>query len=575
MPEKHLYYGDNLEIMREHVKDESIDLIYLDPPFNSDSAYNVIFDEKNGSKSTAQIKAFDDTWHWSNDVGLAYAELVEGAHTSVSEAMQAFHKLFGNSDMMAYLVMMAPRLVELRRVLKPTGSIYLHCDPTASHYLKILMDAIFGIKNFRSEIIWRRTNTHNNPMRFGPIHDTIFFYRKSEEASFNIIKMPYAKEYVKSEYHHKDSRGNHSRTDITGAGIRKGESGEAWSGYDPTAHGRHWGISSTILNQLDKDISHLSTLKKLDYLYKNGFIYIPDKEGGQPRGKLYLKTGDGTPLQDIWACQPYTKGALIESEANIDEDVRWLPAKDMERLGYPTQKPEGLLERIILSSSNEGDVVLDPFCGCGTTISVAHRLKRNWIGIDITHLAIGLIKHRLHDAFHGSAKFKVTGEPTDLAGAKKLAEQDRYQFQWWATGLVCGWAVPHTKGKDKGIDGKIYFQDDNKPWLVVLQVKSGKVGVKDIRDLRGVIEREGAAIGVFITLKEPTRQMIREAASAEFYTSSFDNKKYPKLQILTIEKLLDGAQVERPSVTATFKRAKPRGGTNENHIQGTLPNTLD
>jgi adenine specific DNA methylase Mod len=523
-----LFFGDNLKMLRGHVADESVDLVYLDPPFNSAANYNVLFQEKSGEQSAAQIHAFEDTWQWTQEAEGAYQETVTGAPERVVKILEALRGFLGTSDMMAYLTMMTPRLLELHRVLKETGSIYLHCDPTASHYLKLLMDAVFGPVNFKSEIIWKRTSAHSSAKRYGPVHDTILFYSKSDKFIWNPIFQPYDQHYIDEFYTHVDGDGRRwRRSDLTGAGIRHGATGEVWRGIDVTAKGRHWFVPPTELDKLDAE----------------GKIHWPAKAGGVPMLKRYLDEQPGVPLQDIWT------------------DLPPLHNLAAERLGYPTQKPEALLERIIKASSNEGDVVLDPFCGCGTAVTVAERLHRRWIGIDVTHIAISLIRSRLHDTFGGElAPYEVVGDPKDVSSAEALALQDRYQFQWWAVGLVGGRpAQDKKKGKDSGIDGYVYFFDDNSgtPRKIILQVKSGKVQSGDIRDLKGVLEREKAQMGAFITLKAPSKDMLTEAVTAGFYKSEFYGD-YPKLQILTVEEILAGKKLLYPYFlgSATFKRAE-------------------
>lgn len=554
-----LYYGDNLDILRRYVNDETVDLVYLDPPFKSSRDYNILFDERNGTRSKAQIKAFEDTWHWNQEAEEAYLEIVESGHTRVSQAMQAFRIFLGANDMMAYLSMMAPRLVELKRVMKPTASIYLHCDTTASHYLKMLMDAVFGAENFRNEIIWRRTGTHNKVKRFAPIHDSILFFSKSKEYSWNYLKTHYMKGHIE-EHFIKDEHGyrtNYYGNVLTGSGIRRGESGKPWRGFDPTLKGRHWAIPGALLEDIAEDLSHLTQHQKLDRLFELGHIKII-KGQAWPIYERYINSTDGQTVSDIWAYQPYTKGTVFGTEEGIDTDVRWLSPKDQERLGYQTQKPEAILERIIHASSSKGDVILDPFCGCGTTIAVAQKLERKWIGIDITHIAIVLVKRRLGDMFGGKAEYNTLGEPVTTSGAKELAGEDPYQFQWWALDLVGARPAEQKKGADKGIDGRIFYHEgkgDTKQ--IVFSVKAGKVSVAHIRDLRGVVEREKAQIGVFITMNKPTRPMITEAASAGIYKSPWG--KHPVIQILTIEEILKGKPVDYPRVAGTdrtFKKAQ-------------------
>ncbi|MGB9029366.1 MAG: site-specific DNA-methyltransferase, partial [Acidobacteriaceae bacterium] len=417
-----LYYGDNFEVLQRYVKSESVDLVYLDPPFNSRQDYNVLFAEKDGSQSSSQIRAFEDTWEWNIDAQRSYEFIVEQGGR-VADALRAFKTFLFNSDMMAYLAMMAPRLVELRRVLKETGSIYLHCDPTASHYLKILMDAVFGPQFFVNEITWKRTTAHADEKQgrkaFGNVSDILLFYSKSADYTFTYQYQPYSEEYLK-KYGYTDAGGRRYRLDnLTGpGGAAKGN-----PSYEVMGVTRFWRYSR----------------ERMAQLIVEGRI-IQTKPGSVPQYKRYLDEMPGTPLQNIW------------------DDIFPINSQAQERLGYPTQKPEALLERIIKASSNEGDVVLDPFCGCGTTVQVAQRLNRRWIGIDITHLAIGLIKKRLSDAFGPEIKstYEVIGEPTDYQGAAQLAEEDKYQFQWWALGQVGARPTDQKKGADRGIDGRLY-----------------------------------------------------------------------------------------------------------------------
>jgi DNA modification methylase len=555
MEENFLYYGDNLDVLRRHIKDETVDLIYLDPPFKSDQDYNILFAERNGSKAAAQIKAFDDTWHWDKASAAAYEEVVETGTQRVAQAMRAFRTFLGESDMMAYLAMMAPRLVEMHRVLKPTGSIYLHCDPTAGAHLRLLMDAVFGPANMLNEIIWKRTHAHGGAIRFGPVHDEILYYSKTGDYKWNPQHVPYSPEYISNFFKFTDPDGRRYRlTILTGSGVRKGSSGRPWQGIDPTSIGRHWAVPGYV-RELLPNLKTDEVQEALDRLDEIGRIVWPKKVGGTPAFKQYLEDMEGVGIQDIWT------------------DIPPISSQAQERLGYPTQKPQALLERIIKASSNEGDLVLDPFCGCGTTIAVAQRLNRRWIGIDITHLAVALIKHRLHDMFGDKIQYKVVGEPVSLPDAKALAENDPYQFQWWALGLVGARPIEQKKGADRGIDGRLYFHDETdrkkrKTKQIMLSVKSGNVGVKDVRDLRGVVEREEAQIGVLICMEKPTRNMRREAASAGVYKSAWGS--HPRLQILTIEELLTGHKIDYPpagQVNITFRKAPKAKGRRHNQLE--------
>ena len=524
-----LYFGDNLDILRQHVADESVDLIYLDPPFNSNATYNVLFREKSGEQSAAQITAFDDTWQWGLESESAYHDVVMDGPKALADLLQAMRSFLGQNDMMAYLTMMAQRLAELYRVLKPTGSFYLHCDPTASHYLKLLLDAVFGINNFRNEIIWRRTTSHSDAKGFGSVHDSILFYNKEHDFQWNKVFQPLNPEYIENYYRYEDSdKRKFMSADLSAAGPGpERDFGERGMIAPPS--GRHWMYDDAGITRLLQD-------NKI-YWTKNGV----------PRLKVYLDEHLGLPAQDVW------------------DDILPLRSWHKERLGYPTQKPEALLERIINASSNEGDVVLDPFCGCGTAIAAAERLNRNWIGIDVTHIAITLIRHRLRDSFGEDLRpYTVLGDPKDRPSAASLAQHDRYQFEWWALGLVDARpAQDKRKGADSGVDGYINFFDDGsgKAKRVIVQVKSGHVQRNQIATLKGDMAREKAEIGLFITLEPPTAPMRSEAAAAGFYEPShFLDHKFPRVQILTIEELLSGAQAQYPRFApqATFRKAPRR-----------------
>ena len=515
-----LYYGDNLDVLRQHVKDESVDLVYLDPPFNSSRDYNVLFADSTGEKSHAQIEAFTDSWHWDAVAQATYHHLVTEGPSALASAIGALHEFVGRNDVMAYLVMMAVRLQELYRVLKPTGSLYLHCDPTASHYLKIVLDTIFGPKNFRNEISWKRFSAKNDPHRFGRSHDVLLFYSRGEKFTWNAQYGPFEEDYVEENYRYIEKEtGRRYRRDNLTANKPGGDVDYEWHGARPYK-GRHWAYSRA----------------NMDTMLAEGRIEF--RSTGMPVYKRYLDEQPGVPLQDIWT------------------DIR-LHSGSKERLGYATQKPLALLERIVAASSNEGDLVLDPFCGCGTTIAAAEKLGRRWIGIDITNLAIALIEYRLKDMFP-SAKYEVRGEPADLDGARALALQNRYQFQWWALKLVKAKPVGEgKKGRDRGIDGLIHFIDDasDKPKTVIVQVKSGHVGPGMIRDLKGTVESQKADMGLFITLEKATSEMRIEAVQAGYYHSDGWGEDYPKIQIAGIEELLAGYKPNLPPVHHTFKKA--------------------
>lgn len=525
-----LYYGDNLDILREYIPSASVDLIYLDPPFNSSRNYNVLFKDESGKDSESQIVAFEDTWHWNKSAIDTYEYLTTQSAPAVGKMIEALHGLVGPNQMLAYLVMMAARLVELHRVLKPTGSLYLHCDPTASHYLKIILDTIFGPEQFMNEIIWKRSGAHSDTRQgarhYGRITDTILFYNKGKQSTWNPQYTPYDQEYIDRDYRRVDEHGRRYRIDnLQGPG--GAEKGNPY--YEVMGVSRYWRYSK----------------EKMQALINQGRV-IQTRPGAVPQYKRYLDEMPGIPLQNLW------------------DDIPLINNRSKEALGYPTQKPLSLLERVLLTSSNPGDIVLDPFCGCGTTIAAAQKLGRTWVGIDVTHLSIALQKYRLQEMFPGIV-FKVIGEPKDIGAARQLASEDRYQFQWWALSLIRARPLggdsgskQGKKGSDKGIDGVISFIDDatGKAKQILVQVKSGKVKSGDIRDLVGTLQREGGAIGVFITLEPPSRDMTTEAFSAGYYDSPGWGKKYPKVQILTIDQLLRGAAVDMPLANITFRQAQ-------------------
>jgi len=562
----HLYYGDNLAVMRESLADESVDLVYLDPPFNSERDYNLLFKSPKGVQSEAQIAAFKDSWYWGEQAEAEFHDLLKQPNTDVAEMMKAFRSFLGLNDMMAYLTMMANRLLELHRVLKPTGSLYLHCDPTASHYLKILLDAVFGKEMYRSEINWKRSSAHNDAKQGrkqpGNIRDTLFFYTKTNDWVWNWLYAPYTDDYLAGEYRHKTSEDRYFKeTDLTankpGGDVsyewrvkRKSEPNVRWeadikdefrapvAGFEYQGvypyQGRYWAYSK-------QNLIEFANAGKLRH-----------RNTGMPRLVQYADEMPGVPLQNDWQDIP--------------------PALGKESLGYPTQKPLALLERIIQASSNEGDVILDPFCGCGTAVHAAEKVKRKWIGIDITCLAIGLIEKRLKDSFKDKCKFEVLGTPKDLESARDLANRDKYQFQWWAVSLVD--AQPYQgkkKGADGGIDGLKFFYDvtDTESRKIVISVKGGNLKADDVRALNSVREREKADIALFISLNEPTAGMKKDAAAAGFFEWCAGKKKSPRLQLLTIEGLLSGTnRADHPDYTpnVNFKKAKRETKKNEANV---------
>jgi len=568
-----LYYGDNLVWLRDkdHFPNDSIDLVYLDPPFNSKADYNVIFIEREGQKkSQAQIRVFDDTWNWERDASTE-ALVALSTTNGKPELVEFIRWIAGrggrsSKSMAAYLSMMAVRLVELHRVLKPTGSFYLHCDPTAGHYLKVLLDSVFGPTQFRNEVIWRRTGAHGQRRSFGPIHDSILFYTKTDNYFFRVVKRPYMRGHVEHRYK-RDSLGRYKFTSggnvLTGAGATKGQSGLPWRGFDPSAKNRHWAIPKFLAEQMPPKFGNLGILSKLDALYEAGLIEIVEG-AAWPTPVRYLGSEPGQPLQDIWAYQPYTEGTVHDSVQGIDQDVAWLGTTDPERLGYQTQKPIGLLERIILSSCPEDGVVLDAFCGCGTTIVAAHKLNRRWIGIDVTWLAVDLVEKRLRESYGEGIRdtYVVYGKPYDEESARALAEKSKKEFELWALSLVG--AAP--REQDGGVDGLLSIvESKDKSTKVVAQVKGGKsLAPTIVRDLIGTVEKEKAAIGLLITLEEPTRGMRELAVHAGSYSSPIWGKSYPRIQIRTVRELLESKGFDLPYGESPMKKAtslKEKGRT--------------
>jgi site-specific DNA-methyltransferase (adenine-specific) len=535
---KRLYFGDNLQVLRESINSESVDLVYLDPPFNSNADYNVIFGGRKSGDAPpqAQITAFEDTWHWSDESARTLQALYD-VNGDLAELLDLLVRRLGHNDLSAYLVMMAIRLVELHRVLKPTGSLYLHCDPTASHYLKVILDEIFGIVNHRNEITWKRQSAHSDAKKkFCDVNDIILYYVKSPKAQFIPRYTDSDPSYIERTYRldDGDGRGRYRLDNMTSPNPRPNMMYE-WKGFSYPEKGWRY---------------QLETMQRLD---SEGRIYYPKNPDGsfdtkrRPAFKRYLNEQKGTIVTNNWT------------------DIPPIHSSDRERLGYPTQKPLALLERILQASSNEDDIVLDPFCGCGTALHAAQKLNRNWIGIDITHLAISLIEIRLISAFP-QIEFEVYGTPKDFASAQDLARRDKYQFQWWACSLV---KVPPYQGKKKGADGGIdglrYISDldENKRDIkrkIIVSVKGGdNVSVSMVRDLIGTMSTNKADLGFFVTLAEPTKAMITEATKAGFYRAA-NGRDYPRVQIFTIEDLLSG--VKKPEYLdlslgdITFKRAE-------------------
>jgi DNA modification methylase len=522
-----LYYGDNLHVLREHIGDSSIDLVYLDPPFNSNRAYNVLFNEKSGEESPAQIEAFDDTWTWSYETEAQYLELLSGdAPLAVKDALEAMRKLLGDNDILAYLSMMTARLIELRRVLKPTGSLYLHCDPTASHYLKIILDAIFGPRNFRNEVIWQRTAVKGDArLRFGRNHDVLLFYSAGPDLTFNRLTIPHSAEY-RARFRHNDGdgRGPYRDGPLDSPNPRPNLTYD-YKGYPSPKNG--WRVSLEEMERLDSE----------------GRLIFPKNPGARIMRKLYLAEQEGVPMGDVWA------------------DIPPINSQAAERLGYPTQKPLSLLERIITASSEPEDLVLDPFCGCGTTVDAAQKLGRRWIGIDITTLAVDLIDARLRHTYTEAIRkeYEILGIPKDIAGARVLFERSPFEFERWCVMLVDGQPNEKQVG-DRGVDGVIRIPIDAKgnSHRVLVSVKGGAINPAQVRDLIGTVESQKAAMGLFVSMRPPTQAMVEAANHSGIYKYPINGNTHPRVQIITVEDLLRGVRPLLPTALLPYFQARRR-----------------
>jgi site-specific DNA-methyltransferase (adenine-specific) len=587
-----LYYGDNLDVLRHKIDPETVDLCYIDPPFNSKRNFNQIYNNI-GREDRAQAQAFIDTWTWDDRAIEGFDEILSNAQgryrPQTVELIKGLHRVLDEGSMLAYLVSMTQRATAIHRVLKRTGSFYLHCDPTASHYLKLMLDSIFCSQggNFMSEIVWRRTGAHNKAERWAPLHDVVFFYTKSGEHVWNTPRIPYMRKHV-AEHFESDGQGgyrtNYYGNVLTGYGTRTGESGRPWRGIDPTAKGRHWAIPGRVWEEVGVDPDGLSQHAKLDLLYDLGVITIED-DAAWPIYQLSVDPSSGPAAPDIWSFQPYTNGTVFGTNDGIDEDVRWLSPRDAERLGYPTQKPEGLLDRIIQASSLEGAVILDACAGCGTTIAVAHRLKRQWIGIDITYQSISLILRRLEKAFGAQAVNDVLldGIPRDMESAVALAHRKddrlRKEFEKWAalTYTSNRAVINDKKGADGGIDARAYFKVgpvDNA--RIIFQVKSGGVDRGDVAKLRGDMGKEKAALGVLITLEEPTGPMRKDAKAAGQFHHEEMGRKYDVIQIVTVREIIeDGRRLEIPMSLEVLASARRHRDAEQPRLKGFGPSAVE
>ncbi len=540
-----LYAADCLAVLdnADELPDESVDLIYLDPPFNSNSNYNLPF--RGRDKSLKPVEAFKDTWEWQpEDSGRLEALEADPRTRSLATIIKFAEGVEGKrsgrgkkkTSLASYLLHMALRLRAMRRVLKKTGSIYLHCDPVAGHYLKLVMDAIYGRQNFRNEIVWKRTNAHNDPNRFGRITDSIFYFSKNSVPNWNTQYEKYSNDYIDKFFRHEDERGRYKLQDLTGPKTSAGESGSEWRGYSPTSSGRSWSIPKRIVQKLGGIESLSWSIKdRLDLLEKHSYIHWP-ANGRVPLYKSYLKDLPGRPVQNLW------------------DDVQRLSAHSKERLGYPTQKPLALLQRIILASSNRGDLVLDPFCGCGTTVHAAEALGRRWIGIDISPFSTGLIRERIAHNFPqlGKSDISIRGIPETIEQARALARRDKFEFEKWVCGFVGAEGMfrqPGERGADGGVDGLLKFyrfapKKVAKAEYAVVQVKGGKVSPDAVRALRETVDRLGVTAGVLVCFAQYMRT-VENQRSRDAFTDVFGS--YPVIQGYSVENLLANEPLDLPT----------------------------
>lgn len=574
----HLYYGDNLEVLRKYIRDESIDLCYIDPPFNSKRNYNQIYNNL-GKEDLAQSQAFMDTWTWDKLAEKGFGEIIDNnrgifTHQTI-KLILGLRSVLNESSLIAYLISITLRVAEIYRALKPTGSFFFHCDPTSSHYIKLVLDSIFlpNGGEFQNEITWKRAFAHcdtkQGMKRCGNIKDNIFFYTKSKNYNWNTIFTEYKLDYLDSEYRHVDKDGrNYKQTDLTAA-KPGGDTSYEWRVKRELKEESNW-IADLNDDYLNPDpnwqYKGVTPYRNRYWAYsKENMIQFAiqgklfHRKTGMPRLKQYSEEMVGIPLQNIW------------------DDIPPLTTHDKERLGYPTQKPEALLERIIKVSSNEGDVILDAYCGCGTTVAVAQKLNRKWIGIDITYQSISLILKRLEDS-HGSTVLNavnLSGIPKDIRSAEELAvkkdDRVRKEFEKWAvlTYSQNRAAINQKKGSDHGIDGWGFFPITDKQFgRIVFQVKSGKVGSKDIRDLLGTITREKAELGIFITLQTPTKDMVKEAKAYGLYHYDLMNQDIPKIQIVTIQEILEKeVRLSLPLVAGVLKSSPRHNDSDSSQLE--------
>ena len=531
-----LVRGDNLEEMR-NFPDECIDLIATDPPFNSRRDYFVPYRDERGREPDTLVRAFTDTWTWGEAAENAYDNLIVEIGGQIADTIQGLRQFLNETPMMAYLVMMAIRIAEIHRILKPTGSLYLHCDPSASHYLKIILDAIFGTGNFRNEIVWQRTSAHNDGNRFGRVHDIILFYSKNPRPLWNPVYTEHDPEYIERFYRHEDERGRYRIGDLTGPGVRQGESGQPWQGVDPSSVGRCWSVPHRDAWPEDvqppENYENLSVQERLDALDANGLIYWPPT-GRVPGFRRYLSTSRGRRVTDVVT------------------DINPLSSQSKERTGYPTPKPRALYERIVTASSNEGDLVLDPFCGCGTTLMAAEALNRRWIGIDLTYLATGAVRQQIERLFPQLRNsVTIAGTPENAEQALELARTNPHGFEEWCVTHVLHFRSNPRRGGDGGIDGTFRFplgriQGRQAHGKAVAQVKGGNYTIDQLRAFRTAMQNTEADLGVFVVTSPPTRGMQTEASRAGTYRHPFLDMEAPRLQIYEIQDYFRGVLPRLP-----------------------------
>jgi site-specific DNA-methyltransferase (adenine-specific) len=520
-----LHLGDCLYVLREraYFPDSFVDLIYIDPPFNSKRNYNIFFDD---NLIRTQHVAFDDTWTLVN-IATSLTELNTLETSDLYKLLQSYR--ITAPQTFPYLVMMSLRIIELHRVLKPTGAFFIHCDPTMSHYLKTVCDVIFGGENFRNEIVWKRQSAHSDAKnKFANVADIILFYAKSNKFKFIPQYAEHDEGYIKRFYRHddEDERGPYQLDNMASPNPRPNMMYE-WKGFQwPTKGWRY----------------QKSTMEKLD---SEGRIWYPTKKDGsldlnkRPRLKRYLEELEGSIVTNIWT------------------DIQPLHAVSEEYMGFPTQKPLLLLERIIASATKKNDLVLDAFSGCGTSVDAAEGMHRRWIGIDISPTAISRIKWRLEKTYRKSlSPLEIRGIPTDQESGIKLWQENPNAFQdWWVSEFEALSPTYGGKGADKGADGLALYNPDNKGSVrVAFQVKGGGIGSKDMDALIGAMSKFNCEMGIFLTIEKPTRQMLNTVAGAGNVRRS--GYSFPVLQTLTLKQFFEGEQLVLPPNNITFNQAK-------------------